>query len=100
MEPVPEDSEAKNVEGLEAHEIAAQRVVDLRAESHEHLVASYLNRYVYDEIVGATGTTFDATSTLFGQIVHLSQDLSGLQSRPSEPRISRIVSPEANKVVL
>ncbi len=47
------------VEDQEAHEIAAQRVVDLHTESYEHLVASYLDRTVHDEIVGATGTTYD-----------------------------------------
>jgi hypothetical protein len=65
MEPVPEDSEAKEVDDLEAHEIAAQRVVDLQTESYEHLVASYLNRSVHDEIVGATGTTFDVEVQAF-----------------------------------
>lgn len=40
-------------------------MVDLRTESYERLVASYLDRSVHDEIVGATGTTFDVEVQAF-----------------------------------
>jgi hypothetical protein len=50
---------------LEAHEIAAGRVAELRTESYEHLVASYLGGTVHSDIVGATGSHYDVEVQAF-----------------------------------
>jgi len=56
---VPQDSESLQARDLEAHKIAEGREAELRTESYDSLVASYLDRTVRNEIVGANGFVFD-----------------------------------------
>jgi hypothetical protein len=65
MESVPEDSQAREVEALEAREIATQRVAELQNETYQNLVADYLDRSVHNDIAGATGTTYDVEVQAF-----------------------------------
>ena len=50
---------------LEAHEIATRRAAELRTETYETLVASYLDRTIHEEIVGATGAVYDVEIEAF-----------------------------------
>ena len=91
---VPQDSESLEARDLEAHEIAERCEAELRTESYDALVTSYLDRTVRNEIVGADGSVFDIEVEAFWEtpgepgtlVVHV---IAGWPDRGSWPPVVR-----------